>query len=850
MDAWALTLSSGPDNSLIFRELPFISVPVRAASRAPTGCAIFVLPNRLNVANAAAVLSAMAFVKESYPRCLAAYRGKLRPGMLVKVLPNGYVYELGPEETIDDRRFLWLKIRVAPKKRRRHSFVDQPARRTFPAGEFLRLVPTNPALTTRFGAENAPLGAAPSAPLDALLGINTYGNPALFPNHVLLLGAAGEIERFFERVSLTDGSLRAIVGGGMANGRILEDGHFDRSDQVDADPLIGTSFRPEYVAAACERSEAGTVKVFADGASALAAAPQAFDRIVERQRLVILADLGEVDRIWDLAGRGAVVWQPEAAAVIAGTSASVGPVSPSLFGPLIQASSNAAHLTIVLRSLPPTPVDDLARILHECTPPGSDADPDAAVLREILSGAWKCLRRLASWLNVPTGQNAASWQDQVHALRRSLLGQRPYLEKSVATALATVIEELSALSRSDVAPAARRQALLAALQERHVNNGVSGVLARTATHAGAIQTFLTTAQIRAAVGTLTVLKGAGTFDHVVVASWPGSPRMRELWATSIAPRIDLLLCPFEIVWYEHARPQWERDRASWRVPPMWLPADAQPSSVGTGFNFPTLDGVPEWARRGAADEQIRDERKAGPSSTDIPELDRRSARYVDFVGDCYAFLTLSHRVPILTDLFSRTSGQERHLKLGTVSELRPGDIILFRASGRGTVIEDIAKDELGAAEYIRLREVANLWRVGLQRLGSTVADIHSRLEHAGTDRTAQAVRQWLQDDDLIGPGRREDLARICALLIPALPGARIDEIWEAIRTIRIAHQGAGRILTHTLRKDIEESIPSLGGEETVFTIRNIQVTIVEVSDIAPFPEDRSYLDVNHLLRAE
>ena len=101
------------------------------------------------------------------------------------------------------------------------------------------------------------------------------------------------------------------------------------------------------------------------------------------------------------------------------------------------------------------------------------------------------------------------------------------------------------------------------------------------------------------------------------------------------------------------------------------------------------------------------------------------ARLVSFSGDAYAFLTDTFRIPVITDLVSGAAGENYKVPRRSGSpSYRPGDVLVFRESGRRDVIQSLADAQLGP-EAPAIRERAARWHKALRESGLDEATLMS-----------------------------------------------------------------------------------------------------------------------------
>ena len=101
------------------------------------------------------------------------------------------------------------------------------------------------------------------------------------------------------------------LSGFLPWGAIGQNGELKPNDayQGAGEPIVAVTRVPEDLALASSSTTVGTKIVLVDGARGLARDLQAFDDVVDRQRVVILASLDETEALDLIRERGCPIWQ-------------------------------------------------------------------------------------------------------------------------------------------------------------------------------------------------------------------------------------------------------------------------------------------------------------------------------------------------------------------------------------------------------------------------------------------------------------------------------------------------------------------------------------------------------------
>ena len=182
---------------------------------------------------------------------------------------------------------------------------------------------------------------------------------------------------------------------------------------------------------------------------------------------------------------------------------------------------------------------------------------------------------------------------------------------------------------------------------------------------------------------------------------------------------------------------------------------------------------------------------------------------VSFIGGSVSFFGLNHSVISVTKIVNQESESIEIIK--HPEELVIGDFIAIRESDRD-IITDIADKMLANSGKSHLHKIARRWKdaLELETVFSTEDEICQKIRDAGCTKGEITIRNWINhNEDYIAPKGKEDLEYIAAATEDSLLKDTIDEVYEASRTIKRAHQKAGMYLSQKVKTRITEELESL-----------------------------------------
>jgi len=347
------------------------------------------------------------------------------------------------------------------------------------------------------------------------------------------------------------------------------------------------------------------------------------------------------------------------------------------------------------------------------------------------------------------------------------------------------------------------------------------------------------------------------FDGVVLVGWPNDLRFRRLHDLAVAPEIRVLTYRFERKWLERYR---TRSRLRDRMDAMTSERRARVLNFDASYLGNEADAshqIDEASDQTVVNEvdlsvfrfEARVARRYADVSAIAPEDsdETRPARLVRFTGGCYACLTEWAELPLLNELIEKRDNASIRIGRKTISELTSGDFLLFRAAGDKEFIRLIAEEIVGHEEYDRLRARAERWKDALRRLGSSPSTVQRRLADYGLDREMATVGGWLGNPNRIGPGNKEDVEVIARAAGDETLLASIDQVTEAISSIRGAHLSAGMRLTKLLLGELRGRVSEIGDQPTLLDLGYGEAWVVQVEAVENQAIDCPVNKVNKIL---
>jgi hypothetical protein len=577
---------------------------------------------------------------------------------------------------------------------------------------------------------------------------------------------------------------------------VLPMGHLNRRGEICSwsqsafgaqQPLIVISSVPERAAAFVEDRASDVAVVIIDGDGAESAGAE-MRRLVDAQVPVLAFlrdDDGGAQTAALLADCGARVWRWRADDLHQmqwRSSRGSGPIAA--FEQRVEASSGPDIRTISVDS---AQVSEAFECLRSLGSPKQDDDEDQ--VQPLVGQAWSIGLQLVRSVAVLDAPSALGIRDRIGRIERALASDR-FASVAEKAGLAKVMDALGRLT-ADLERENPKGEALAGLLKDAPELAVLSDVPRDA------------CEVRP-------MRGA------VVTHWLGKARMPRILMPPVALPLYLLLYAPERRWLrgymEAARrscasPPDDNERrvvfpgvaSAWgsgTTPPPLPPQEEQPQT-------PDLDEIRVAVLRGRARHLLA---RAGLQGGELVD-----ARMVVFREQAYAFLTEGYDANVVTHLLSPQHSEPAEVKVRRPEQLKIGDVVIF-PDGDRDAIRAYADRTLPTGE----RERAKLWQRALRRwkdgLGLTTRTITEMLHEHGCARHPLTVRNWIVNDNLIGPGRRGDIRALASLTGDPELAAHVEDCERAVSAVRGEHLRAAGKLAEMIAERAATTLAGAGGE--------------------------------------
>lgn len=817
--------------------------------------ACLVVPAKGDIALHAAVLSSLNSFQQNYKTLVERYLDKdLTKGDKVKVQPSGDIFEYGGYFAYNGQKYFKL------------NFLNDPnnGSRSFPLEGAIRLEKTNDTSPKGTGES---LGNMLKSPLDRLVGSEIGGNRALLKNELIIITEMTRVKSFLKKYQVQNKTLGfedqndiVQLSSAVEIGRITSDGNlvFVDSDVKDGKPLIAVSRSLTDVANYCQINNMPKQKVIIDGASRTFEHLSDMSKILEFARVVVLSDHSETEQITQLSKMDCSVLNvnDQLAADLIENSRLM-PVTSKKF-------YNSAHFEFTKHIVSSGELEKIYARIRQFDAILKSEDKDS-LPKKIVKQFYLALMDLASLVGDQDGEEYKRIKQNLKVARSQIETDAPFLPKSfleISAAILLSFDSIFQAGPSDLSDI-KGEVLLQSVKGAISNQRDFVVLCRNQTsQKSASNLFRSAGYEDVQVVLADQLTGYTNLDMVILNGMPWARKLDRILSDHKCSEIEAVVYEFEYYSIKKRIDSKANTLLGWSknteelarhtglpVKAFPKPNESQKVQANPSLRAPVhfdLDAIMSGIKKGKP-----------VNSNDSNSADFKDCRYVGFTEEAYAYLSENFKVPVVTEFLNpRHISDQRRVRLKIAQDLVQGDQVVFRVSENRSadLIQDTARLLYGEENYDNLRKSSNVWKDVLVDQSLSYAQMRSRLSALGLTRTVQAIRGWMTSPYVIGVQEKKDLEIILSISSEPFNTVQVEEIWQAIRAIRVMHIQAGRRLQSLLAKNLEKVASRLQGQDTKRLNLKVngkslgRVEIVEVEDIAKIIERRPPHEIDKLLK--
>ncbi|MCP4352952.1 MAG: hypothetical protein GY795_46470 [Desulfobacterales bacterium] len=819
----------------------------------------FVFPKSFDSALWIAVCSALALIKNDFPSAIERLPDFYKGQKLL--LNNTYVVEYDKK----DSDYIWIK-------------QGSNAKRIIELNQILRLQPVKTNLPLAI-LPRQPIRCSPPNLIDIILDIKSFGNKSIFANMVIIVSPVGKTFEFIKNVSIHGDDLKPILLSRLFQwGKIASEGDIEirHNQQVEAEPVIAVSNLfgvNEYL----QSYPQSKPLIIFDGNSSFINYPDVFDDILKSDCPTIAVMEQGDDGIGFLAERSfhTWVWSNDEIKHI-----DTEYKKNSIFKPLQRSLSNYAEQRIETISCNNDLIEEIAGKLEVFHFTLISENPEIKAMEGSLYG---CLLPLARLVRSTVYENI-EWYKKIEKrfqkieseIRNNIwLSQEDYmlidgiisdLKKFLLADSTGKTEVIRKLILSD-----ESENLAVIVENVEERNIAEEYWKKHLDHIDNVH-FCGPNTINTDINV----------EHMVICGWFKSDKMRFLFDSCLAPKISVLTYPFEKKWFDSLK----RKRMNKSFHRINRIEQSQKAKILKTDSYSLLEDNCNYEHEQKAEDKdfdidefelrLRDYRRNKLLNEVSPGESTFEAFLTEFSEDRFAFLTESFKIPVVNDFFTGKASEKDEVPRKNASELKTGDYVIFKEGAQSDLIREIADMGLNNAGLGHLRKKANLWKRSIIEFEKKYLEVlakHSpnkfnelkrggawfivaeRLKEKGCIRHPQTIKNWLKNDDVIGPRNDRDLD-IIAETVADLTGdttleSQLEVVRTAIQKVRGAHLQASHFLAEKLVASLPAHLNSMASQSMTVEIEGIgKAVAAQVEYISKEPVKTTISRINRILTEE
>lgn len=829
-----IEISYGEDNSV---KIPYIARLLVAALLNKNGAdCVFIIPQSEVMACLTALLSALSNTKHNFSIYREDFaKSGLQTGQRVRLIPSNTVYEYaGFMKGISPERFRLNLLGINSN----NGCVSLPIE------QVLRLFPTS--RTTPMGRGNDTGSVPELSDLDRVASIKSYGNYSLFKNRIILHSSKGKMDSFLEMWSMhrvdKEGSITASLRDmrDFPWGWINREGNLQSSNryQVYGEPVIAFSSRLSPIDEYCEDQEENSRTIITSNKKAALENFYETRKLCERQKFFLLTeeiDAAEADELRDL---GFYIWKLSREEIFAGIHSDDDLEKAKKFIPLrmMYGAAGGDKGTIKIHKAESYLLEKIEHCIVEIGKNIPDPEINGLTVQPLKRIYWRSLELMGS----PEKKYQDWLLEQVLSVDNVLQQQSSFIGTENIGKLQSIIADIM----DELLPGIKAHSQSKFEEIQNVVDACPGhkvlLLCRHAEALKALKhrldansdlTFLTYDEISVA---------KNVYDVAIMVGWPGKHLFSKLFNSGVTDKIQAVLYRNEIsALNSYFKQKTKAEEAVRLTPEQKAEIIGCPSEL---FNESQSEKTLETEQNkpeNAEPDDIETKEKTAifnvdwsmrPTLPSVPSQQNEQAIdavYVSFNNDRCAYLTPSHRLPVIDP-------RTYQYKNKTVEELAAGDIVVFRQSGDREILKEIA-EKLYPESYEKLAVQAAEWKHWLNSLGTNVSDIWLKLSEHGLQRSFMTINNWVKNEDLIGPQNLRDVLVIAEATGGEENIEKAAQVANAVRELRGIHVEAGfkltKLLMSRLSKELNED--EQGQESLDSSLADVELMTVEEVDMEP-----------------
>lgn len=184
--------------------------------------------------------------------------------------------------------------------------------------------------------------------------------------------------------------------------------------------------------------------------------------------------------------------------------------------------------------------------------------------------------------------------------------------------------------------------------------------------------------------------------------------------------------------------------------------------------------------------------------------DNVKARRIDFDNGDFLYSIEAHKFNMINELLD-SKKQNPTIQYKTTESLYPGDIIAFISTERETLVELVRKST-DSVTYASVKDWVELWKKQLRQyyvsIGSDFKKLVAELRKNHCKKHETTIKNWLHDDNHIGPEDDDDLVSIALVTKSTSFYNNIDKVRDAIKQMTNWRYAASDLVRDRIKQQL------------------------------------------------
>lgn len=682
-----------------------------------------------------------------------------------------------------------------------------PVTFSIPISRIFQLQPTTKKRLSSLKKVKEEWKGSASTPIDDILGIKSFGNYQLFETNIVLV----------DRLGATESTIKDIYINGKKLDELFAWGKLDRDGDLSLLKPYSHNCKPSAIIApdlysVCRFSESqthNTKAVIISDASFCRHDPHSLNELQDAGfSILLIADMDQIDNLVELADSSfqMLIWSKN----IVDDILDVNEVPEnSFFTPFEHTLKNYSRQVVETMLCHHPELDATITKLNRLEKKISTIDDTEA--RSIFSSLYLKCNQLSQLIRIPSQEWLVEFITGIQNLNADFKKRQLWVSSELISGFSDLAEKIIEIaSQSLIDPCSKINHLQKLLNESNPSDRILVVVSSESEIVPSKKYWLSQIEhskdkFNTTFVTPRRISHDSSFETLVVAGWFGRTKMHFVLHSYVANKVILLTYEHEQRWYKSALKRW---------------AEQEHTINQTADGIASLLEVPsEFFQHPSDSTQDESYLSADSDEHDFLEVERRieSYRYeayrptpsssqnevektkrISFAEDIFAFFSKTHKCIVINDFILESPNAE--IRKLTVNDLKIGDYVLFFDSDKD-LIREYADKILKQEKKSELRKIATLWKDALRSTFEKLGDVEplvDLLRRHGCKRHKFTIRNWLYDEDMIGPNSSADILIVAAATKDELLNNYLTIIQSAISEVRGAHLRASSFLSKRL----------------------------------------------------